>query len=237
MQPKIVARGDLFFLWHPDTRFTFSGYGLVVETGHRDLLHGILMVDRPYPVSALWLESVQQTFGEIFLYAMTATHERGIACQMRIAADSLPYVCSLSVPMAQRLRRALMPLLAQPPKPRFLLKWEPTLRLWQSEFDVTDAPSAVQPPKPALFRLGQVVATPGALDALQKTGQMPTEFLERHITGDWGNLVEEDKQENERALRQGSRLFSAYNLTDETRIWVITEWDRSVTTILLPSEY
>lgn len=237
MQPKSVARGDLFFLWHPDTQFTFSGYGLAVETGRRDLLYGILMVDRPYPVSELWMARVQQTFGDIFLYAMTATHERGIGCQMRIEADSLPYICSLAVPTAQRLRRALLPLLVQPPKPRFLVKWEPTVHLWQSAFDIPNASGVAPHPKPALFQLGQMVATPGALAALQKTGQLPFEFLERHITGDWGNLVEEDRQENERALKQGSRLFSAYNLSDNTRIWVITEWDRSVTTILLPSEY
>lgn len=88
-----------------------------------------------------------------------------------------------------------------------------------------------------LFPLGQVVATPGALEALEQAGQLPHEFLLRHVSGDWGRLDEHDWQENERALVQGIRLFSGYETTLGTRIWVITEWDRSATTILLPSEY
>ncbi|KKM14179.1 hypothetical protein LCGC14_1708750 [marine sediment metagenome] len=92
-----------------------------------------------------------------------------------------------------------------------------------------------------LFALGQIVATPAPkgppLAALETAGQAPHEFLVRHVCGEWGDLVEEDIQENERALEQGHRLFSAYNTNDGTRIWVITEFDRSVTTLLLPLEY
>lgn len=88
-----------------------------------------------------------------------------------------------------------------------------------------------------LFPLGQVVATPGALEALEQAGQTPQEFLIRHVAGDWGNMDEQDRQENERALVQGTRLFSAYETARNVRIWVITEWDRSATTLLLPSEY
>ena len=91
--------------------------------------------------------------------------------------------------------------------------------------------------KQPLFVLGQVVATPGALAALETAGQAPHEFLARHVVGDWGNLVEEDVRENVRALKYGNRLFSAYNLSDGTRMWIITEHDRSVTTFLLPMEY
>lgn len=93
-----------------------------------------------------------------------------------------------------------------------------------------------QPKKP-LFALGQVVATPGALSALETAGQTPHEFLDRHVIGDWGSLPKEDIAENERALKHGSRLFSGYNLADDTRMWIITEWDRSATTLLLPNEY
>ena len=91
--------------------------------------------------------------------------------------------------------------------------------------------------KKPLFPLGQVVATPGALTALEDAGQNPVEFLHRHVTGDWGNLDEHDRNENELALREGFRLLSAYQTNKGVRIWVITEWDRSVTTILLPEEY
>ena len=89
----------------------------------------------------------------------------------------------------------------------------------------------------ALFSLGQVVATPGALAALEKAGQHPFVFLSRHVSGDWGELVAEDKEENQRALEHGNRIFSSYLTAKNTKIWVITEWDRSVTTLLLPSEY
>ena len=89
----------------------------------------------------------------------------------------------------------------------------------------------------AKFSLGQTLATPGALEALQAAGQDPSELLARHVVGDWGDLDEEDKQENELSLKQGFRLLSAYHLATGVKIWVITESDRSATTILLPSEY
>jgi hypothetical protein len=87
------------------------------------------------------------------------------------------------------------------------------------------------------FLLGQVIATPGAVDALERNRQSPTTFMRRHIKGDWGELDAEDVAENEFSLVNGLRLLSAYTLRDGTRIWIITEADRSVTTILLPSEY
>lgn len=94
-----------------------------------------------------------------------------------------------------------------------------------------------QADKRVLFPLGQVVATPGALAALQTAGQTPIEFLTRHITGDWGDLPAEDVQENEFSLQHGFRLLSAYRTAKGEKLWLITEADRSVTTFLLPSEY
>ncbi len=87
------------------------------------------------------------------------------------------------------------------------------------------------------FPLGQVVATPGAIDALANTGNSPEEFLDRHVRGDWGELSEQDRQENEVSLTEGFRILSAYVLRDGTKIWIITEADRSSTCILLPEEY
>ena len=87
------------------------------------------------------------------------------------------------------------------------------------------------------FTLGQLVATPGALAAMEMTGQGCAEFLERHVSGDWGDLCEEDKQANEDALEQELRILSAYRLGDGTKIWVITEADRSSSCVLLPAEY
>lgn len=92
--------------------------------------------------------------------------------------------------------------------------------------------------KTALFPLGQIVATPGALAALGKAGQTPLDFLSRHVCGDWGELDEHDRKENELSLKRGFRLLSSYRTgADDTKVWVITEADRSVTTLLLPEEY
>jgi hypothetical protein len=89
----------------------------------------------------------------------------------------------------------------------------------------------------ARFRLGALVATRGALDALTEAEENPATYLRRHLAGDWGDLTEEDVEANEWGVENEGRLLSAYNLSDGTRIWIITEWDRSVTTILLPGEY
>ena len=89
----------------------------------------------------------------------------------------------------------------------------------------------------ALFSLGQVVSTPGALQTLEENDQTPAEFIGRHLLGDWGDLCEEDKQANNEAVACGQRLLSAYRVESGTRLWIITESDRSVTTLLLPAEY
>jgi hypothetical protein len=92
--------------------------------------------------------------------------------------------------------------------------------------------------KKPLFSLGRVVSTPGAIQALQSCGQSPWEFLSRHVQGDWGEVDTEDKQANDDALVHGERLLSAYTLSDgETRIWCISEADRSSSCLCLPSEY
>lgn len=91
--------------------------------------------------------------------------------------------------------------------------------------------------KTALFPLGRIVATPGALNALEESAHRPDEFLSRHVTGDWGDLCADDRQQNELSLRKGCRLFSAYVLSNGQKLWIITEHDRSVTTLLLPLEY
>ncbi len=90
----------------------------------------------------------------------------------------------------------------------------------------------------AQFSLGQVVVTPGFLEAMHQTGDKLVPYLLRHVQGDWGDeLDEHDRRENEFSLRNGFRLLSAYRLSDGTKFWVITEADRSVTTFLLPEEY
>ena len=92
------------------------------------------------------------------------------------------------------------------------------------------------------FPLGQIVATPAALEAIQKAGQPPDFFLDKHASGDWGEVCDEDKRLNDRALVDGNRLLSAYRTLKNERIWVITEaaddnGKRLATTILLPEQY
>lgn len=87
-----------------------------------------------------------------------------------------------------------------------------------------------------LFALGKTVATPGALVAMLGMGISAISLLSRHQRGDWGDMDEEDKQANNLAAEQGSRVMSSY-LFDTVKLWVITEADRSITTILLPEEY
>jgi hypothetical protein len=84
--------------------------------------------------------------------------------------------------------------------------------------------------------LGRVVATPGALKLLSERGEDPFDFVARHETGDWGELRAFDRRQNEIALREGYRVLSSYPVGREC-VWVITEADRSVTTILLPEDY
>ena len=88
-----------------------------------------------------------------------------------------------------------------------------------------------------LFTLGQLVATPGALPALEASGESLFNYLTRHLLGDWGDVNAEDAQENELSLKYGWRLLSAYTLKSGAKIWVISEADRSSTCLLLPEEY
>jgi len=92
------------------------------------------------------------------------------------------------------------------------------------------------------FPLGQQVGTPAALKEIHEAGQSAIQLLARHAAGDWGDLDDEDKRLNDEALKDGSRLLSAYTLRSKVRVWIVTEaaddnGQRAATTILLPSEY
>jgi hypothetical protein len=93
--------------------------------------------------------------------------------------------------------------------------------------------SPVQPK----FPLGVVLATAGAVLALDRANQLSLLFLKRHSSGDWGEVCESDKKLNDEAVENGGRLLSAYTTRRGDRIWIITEADRSATTVLLPEEY
>ena len=100
---------------------------------------------------------------------------------------------------------------------------------------MTNTPKAKTAP---LFSLGQIVSTPGALDAMKAAATSGFDLLRRHMTGDWGEVCDEDRQENDRSVKAGNRILSVYELSGTgVKLWIITEADRSVTTFLLPSEY
>lgn len=89
-----------------------------------------------------------------------------------------------------------------------------------------------------LFELGRVIATRDALDALQENNANITELLIRHVGGDWSNLCDEDRLENERSVKNGWRVLSSYLLNNTgDKVWIITEADRSSTCLLLPDNY
>ena len=224
MEPSRSGHAILF-LWHPGTTDIFSGYGLVVAPAH---LVGLLMVDRPEPVDANWLETIERTFGSYQLTAMTTGGERGMVCQMRIAEASMQHLCVLPHPDIGALRDALRPLLDDLPAVTLHLTWSADHAYWMSR---------IIEPRVPLFSLGMVVGTQGAVDALEEAGQGPQEFLDRHVRGDWGDVPDADKHENDFSLQHGFRILSAYTTAVGERIWILTEADRSATTLLLPDEY
>ena len=101
---------------------------------------------------------------------------------------------------------------------------------------MTDHPARHSTAAHAPFALGDVVATPAALALLEQHQILPLPLLGRHLAGDWGDVPPDDADANEAALSSGGRLLSSYRVGD-ARVWVITEADRSSTTLLLPSEY
>jgi len=102
---------------------------------------------------------------------------------------------------------------------------------------MTDTSGTPRTANEPMFSLGQGRATPAALNALEKLDISPVELIRRHITGDWGDLGTEDRQQNLLAIRSGMRIFSSYKISASVKIWIITEADRSSTTLLLPDEY
>lgn len=92
-------------------------------------------------------------------------------------------------------------------------------------------------PSECKFQPGQIVSTRGARATMQAYRMTPSTLLRRHLSGDWGGVPPEDAELNNRSLQTDGRLLSSYDIAPGVRIWLITEWDRSVTTFLLPAEY
>ena len=87
------------------------------------------------------------------------------------------------------------------------------------------------------FCLGEIVSTTHLFEHCEKNHFTLLPYLVRHAQGDWGDVCKEDWESNDEALKSGQRLLSAYALPDGEKIWIITEWDRSVTTMLFPEDY
>lgn len=105
----------------------------------------------------------------------------------------------------------------------------------QAKVSTTDTATAIQ--SAMRFPLGRMFLTPGAIEALEEAGQSPQEFINRHARLEQGELSEDDYQENLFSVDKALRIFSAYKTAQGVKLWIITEADRSATTILLPSEY
>jgi hypothetical protein len=97
--------------------------------------------------------------------------------------------------------------------------------------------STLHPIAQPRFPAGQLVMTAGIADLVKQGRLNPTPYLHRHLNGDWGDLDEGDRRFNDAALKAGDRLLSSYQASPDLKLWIITECDRSVTTLLLPSEY
>ena len=89
----------------------------------------------------------------------------------------------------------------------------------------------------ARFKLGQMVATPQSITILAQDNMKPLDLIKRHVSGDWGDVCFEDAEANEAAVKDGDRILSVYHTSQGEKLYVITEWDRSVTTVLMADEY
>ena len=141
-----VAKGELFYLWHPGTEEIFSGYGLAMWPGDKTLLAGLLMIDRPQTADPLWLNEVEANFGDYQLAAMTAGGERGIVCRMQIEPASQPFLRRFPGEQAAVMNAVLQPLLVKPPNPLFSMNWDEEGRVWRSRFaSVMELPAETTP--------------------------------------------------------------------------------------------
>lgn len=91
--------------------------------------------------------------------------------------------------------------------------------------------------RPPLFSLGSIFITPAARVQLARHGIEPMKLLRRHVTGDWGDVSSEDAAANTKAIDSSCRILSSYRISEQVRIWVITEACRETTTLLLPDDY
>jgi hypothetical protein len=129
---ETIQRGELFFLTHPGSEDIFSGCGLAIKQGRKNLLVGMLMIDRPHPADPAWLKHVEEVFGEYQLVPITVAGERMLVCQIVIEDQSIGYIRRGYSEKANAIQSALEPLLDNLPNPSFILRWNDEQKLWQS---------------------------------------------------------------------------------------------------------
>ena len=133
LSKETIRRGDLFYLTHPGGDSVFSGYGVAMESGSKQHLIGILMVDRPNPADPAWLHQIAETFGECELVPMTATGDRGLVCQMVVEDESLEHLKQYPFGLSPDIQQALEAFIDSPPAPQLRLGWNDESNLWSSK--------------------------------------------------------------------------------------------------------
>jgi len=184
----------------------------------------------------VWPTSDPESLAIVHLFGEMDLPLKADLDQVEVQAQEIAEACGYSV---SRVGESSLQLTGHDQDENLTVTYDPVTGMMVNVEPVIEAnrpPQRESSPTPR-FALGQLVATPGALESFQESGQSPLEFIARHVTGDWGDLEEEDRQENEFSVANGFRLLSAYTLSTGQRVWIITEADRSVTTMLLPSEY
>ncbi|MFC1790191.1 hypothetical protein ACFLZP_01755 [Patescibacteria group bacterium] len=144
LDKEMISSGELLSLWHPGTKGTFSGYGLVTKDGKPDFLVGLLVVDCPELVDSEWLGEVEEVFGSYDLVPISIDGERAIVCQMQIEPESLPFLRRFQGPSAAGIRGALAGLLEVFPRPAFTVRWDERAGLWTSQLAVPTKLSLVE---------------------------------------------------------------------------------------------
>lgn len=130
---EYIKRGELYFLWHPETENVFSGYGLTMKARSKEHLIGLLMVDRPSQGVTEWLNRVEEACGGYELVVMTASGERGLLCQMQVEPDSQPLLKRFPSSKAADIEMSLKPLLVNRPIPSFIIGWDGQRNVWRSQ--------------------------------------------------------------------------------------------------------
>ena len=134
-QHEGIGQGELYYIIQPGIEdIVIFGYGLTVEPYRKDLLAGLLVIDRPFPADPAWLQMVANLYGECRLAPVTDDGDRGLVCQMQIEPDSLAYVRQIPADKSVDIQQVLMPLLDELPAPVLKLHWDEASRLWQSEW-------------------------------------------------------------------------------------------------------